>query len=134
MDSCIIKTLLTTYTTTISQKWNFFVSGNRDFEGESQHKIHRYTTRTEGFHQYCLFFVNQRRFYESLSDSVGYDNQLPDHSPSPDQVVQFWEALWENNRPRNAQASWVPEKLQEISTLEAIEITQEKVTSAAKTN
>ena len=101
-------------------------------------KIHRYTTRTEGFHLNRLFQVNQRRFYESLSDSAEYDNQSPDHSPSPDfisQVVQFWKALWEDNRHHNAQTSWIPsvtEKLQEISTQEEIEITREKVTSAVK--
>lgn len=88
-------------------------------------KIKRFDERNEQYRQNALFNVNQKRFYDELDGE-----KIPNTSPNPEEVTQFWSNIWSNNVTHEVEAEWIKEiekDLRDINRQENINITKEDI-------
>ena len=89
-------------------------------------KIRRYDLRCKQYRHNTMFRTNERQFYRELNG----DSKTSSETPSPVEVVEFWENIWGRAHEFNSDAEWlgkVEEGLSDIQQQPNVNITAKDV-------
>ncbi|KAL0871314.1 hypothetical protein ABMA27_005059 [Loxostege sticticalis] len=85
-------------------------------------RLKRYTTCTLRKTQNNQFTNNEKQFYRNMNTTNNSITPRPHTTaPSPDNMKEFWSAIWENSHEHNQEAEWIQTEQQKFMDMQEMD-------------